>query len=133
VYFQPATDSPVFEELRDLILKTAGLADVIRGALQPLAKRIEWAFLYGSIARGEEQATSDVDLMIIGAVGLAEISSPLRKVERKLHRDVNPTIYTAEEFWNKVKANQHFLASVLRSKKLFLLGDPREFDKAAGK
>ena len=79
VYFQAATESPIFQELQGLILKTAGLADVIRDALKPLANRMQWAFVYGSVARSQEHSASDVDLMIIGHVGLADVSGPLRK------------------------------------------------------
>jgi predicted nucleotidyltransferase len=127
VYFQAATESPIFEELQGLILKTVGLADIIRDALRPLASRIQWAFIYGSVARSEERSESDVDLMLIGQVGLADISSPLRKAERRLNRAVNPTTYTPDEFAGKLKSNNHFVETVLRSKKLFILGDPGEF------
>lgn len=133
VYFQPATDSPIFEELRGLLLKTAGLADVIRKALKPFTDRIQWAFIYGSLAGVEEHAASDVDLMIIGRVGLAEVSSPLRKAEKRLTRAVNPTIYTPDQFADKLKSNQQFIAGVLRSKKIFLLGDAGEFDRTFSK
>ncbi len=133
VYFQADTDSPIFEELRGLILKTIGLADVIREALEPLADRIKWAFIYGSLARFQEHSASDVDLMIIGQVGLADMSSPLRKAERRLNRAVNPTTYTPDEFADKVKSNHHFVNTVVHSKKLFILGDAREFDSTFGK
>ena len=133
VYFQAVADSPIFEELRGLILKTVGLADVIRRALRPFADYIEWAFIYGSIARAQEHGASDVDLLIIGKVGLAAISSPLRKAEEKLHRAVNPTIYTVDQLKRKVRSKDPFLTTVLGSKKIFLLGDTREFDKAVGR
>jgi predicted nucleotidyltransferase len=133
VYFKAAADSPIFPELQGLILKTVGLADVIRDALKPLADRIQWAFIYGSVARSEEHAASDVDLMIIGHVGLAEVSSPLRDAERRLNRAVNATTYTADEFAAKVRSNHHFITTVIRSKKLFILGDPREFGRTFGK
>ena len=132
VYFQAATESPIFQELQGLILKTAGLADVIRDALKPLANRIQWAFVYGSVARSEEHSTSDVDLMIIGHIGLADVSGPLRKAERRLNRPINPTTYTADEFTSKVKSNHHFIGTVMRSKKLFIMGDGREFDRTFG-
>ena len=74
-------------------MKTVGLANVIRDALKPLADRIRWAFVYGSVARSEEHSTSDVDLMIIGRVGLADVSGPLRKAEQRLNRAANPTTY----------------------------------------
>jgi DNA-binding transcriptional ArsR family regulator len=132
VYFQAATESPIFEELQGLILKTVGLADVIRDVLRPLAGRIEWAFIYGSVARSEERSASDVDLMVIGQVGLADVSSPLRKAERRLNRAVNPTTHTPDEFAGKLKSNNHFIGTVLRSKKLFILGDDREFGSTFG-
>lgn len=124
VYFRAATESPVFEELQGLILKTVGLADVIRNALKPLANRIQWAFTYGSIAGSGEHSASDVDLMIVGQVGLADVSSPLRKAERRLNRAVNPVTYTPGGFAAKVKSNNYFIATVLRSKKVFILGIP---------
>jgi DNA-binding transcriptional ArsR family regulator len=133
VYFKAATESPIFEELQGLILKTVGLADVIRDVLKPLADRIRWAFIYGSVARSNEHSASDVDLMLIGQVGLADVSSPLRKAERRLHRAVNPTTYTTDAFAAKVKSNHHFIAAVMRSKKLFLLGDPVEFVRTLGR
>jgi predicted nucleotidyltransferase len=133
VYFEAATDSPILQELQGLILKTVGLADVVRDALKPLANRIRWAFVYGSVARCEEHSASDVDLMIIGHVGLADVSGPLHKAERRLNRAVNPTTYTADEFTTKVKSNHHFITTVTRSKKLFILGDHREFDRTFGK
>jgi len=132
VYYQAATDSPIFQELQGLILKTVGLADVIRDVLKPLADRIQWAFIYGSVARSDERSASDVDLMLIGQVGLADVSSPLRKAERHLSRAVNPTTYTPDEFAAKVKSNHHFITTVLRSKKLFIMGDPREFGRTFG-
>jgi DNA-binding transcriptional ArsR family regulator len=127
VYFQAATESPIFEELQGLILKTVGLADVIRDVLRPLAGRIQWAFIYGSVARSEERSASDVDLMIIGQVGLADVSSPLRKAERRINRAVNPTTYTGDEFAAKLKSDNHFIGTVLHSKKLFIMGEPGEF------
>jgi DNA-binding transcriptional ArsR family regulator len=133
VYFKAAAESPIFPELQGLILKTVGLADVIRDALKPLAGRIEWAFIYGSVARSEEHSASDVDLMVIGHIGLAEVSSPLRKAERRLNRAVNPTSYTKDEFAARTKSNNHFVATVMNSKKLFILGDPREFGRTFGK
>jgi hypothetical protein len=132
VYFQAATESPIFEELQGLILKTVGLAAVIRDVIMPLAGRIQWAFIFGSVARSEERSASDVDMMIVGQVGLADVSSPLRKAERRINRPVNPTTYTANEFAGKLKSNNRFIKTVLRSKKLFILGDPGDFASTFG-
>ncbi|MGH9395305.1 MAG: hypothetical protein ACRD18_00425 [Terriglobia bacterium] len=127
VYFRAAMDSPIFQELYRLILKTMGLADVVREALKTMANRIQWAFIYGSVASAVEHSASDVDLVIIGRAGLAGVSSPLRKAERLLNRAVNPTTYTPEEFAAKMKSKHHFITTVMDSKKLFILGDLREF------
>jgi predicted nucleotidyltransferase len=132
VYYQPARELPFFEDLHGLILKTVGLADVIRGALDSFADRIQWAFIYGSIARSEEHAASDVDLLILGGVNLAEVSSPLRRAEESLGRAVNPIVYKADQFARKVQSKHHFAVDVLRSKKLFLIGDAREFGRTFG-
>ncbi|HEV2494438.1 MAG TPA: nucleotidyltransferase domain-containing protein [Terriglobia bacterium] len=133
VYFAASTDSPIFPQLSGIFLRTAGLVDVVRAALKPFAERVRWAFIYGSIARGSEHVASDVDLMIIGRVGLAELSTPLRRLEQRLSRAVNPMIYTPKEFARHAKSNHRFVTAVLRAKKLFVLGDPREFKRAFGK
>jgi predicted nucleotidyltransferase len=132
VYFQANPDCPFLPELQGLLVKTTGMVDVLHEALTPFAKRIHWAFIYGSVARAEELATSDVDLMIIGKLGLAELAPALRHAERRLSRAVNPTLYTCAEFATKLRARDHFLASVLAGARLFLLGDPHELAAAIG-
>jgi predicted nucleotidyltransferase len=98
VYFQANPQCPIFQELRSLVVKTAGAAEVLRGALAPLAKRIGTAFIYGSLARGEEGARSDVDVMVIGETTFDEVLEALRPVEAQLGRETNPTVYSAAEF-----------------------------------
>jgi predicted nucleotidyltransferase len=118
--------------LRGLLVKTAGLSDLLQSALKPLSDRIRWAFIYGSIAHGRELATSDVDLMVIGDVGLAELAPKLHKVERRLDREVNPTHYCPDEFARKIRKGNHFLLSVIEQPKLFLIGDPDAFARFTG-
>ena len=131
-YFKADTQSPLFPELRGLIEKTAGLLPTLQQALEPLWDRIDCAFVYGSVARREEQALSDVDLMVIGSVGLAELAPVLREAESRLGREVNVTNYSVREFRNKV-AKDHFLGEVLRNPKEFLKGNQRDLDKIVGK
>lgn len=126
MYFQPNPDCPFLAELQGLMVKTVGLLDVLREVLEPLTDRIDWAFVYGSMARSEELSSSDVDLMIIGRVGLADLTTPLRQAERRLNRPVNPTLYSREEFATKLAAGHAFLCAVLDGEKLFILGDPHE-------
>ena len=114
------------------MIKTAGLFDVLREALAPFAKGIWVAFVYGSVARSEERSSSDVDLMVIGQVGLADIAPAVRKAETRLTRPVNPSVYTPDEFARKLEAGQHFLQSVVREKKIFILGTGDELAAAIG-
>src|SRR6516164_138836 len=88
-YFKAETRSPIFRELRSIFEKTVGLIPTLRDALRPFAEEIACAFVYGSIARHEEHATSDVDLMVIGTVGLGDLAPSLRKAEKRLGREVN--------------------------------------------
>ena len=97
-YFKAETRSPLFPELRGLLEKTAGLLPTLQQALKPFQARIDCAFVYGSVARRPEHALSDVDLLVIGAVGLAELAPALRKAEGRLGREVNVTSYSAKEF-----------------------------------
>ncbi len=127
VYFRANSDNPVYKELRGLLLKTAGVADVLREALAPLAARIAVAFVHGSIARGDERRASDVDIMVVGDASFAEVSQALGPVQQRLGREVNPTVYSPAEFRKKLAAGHHFVKSVTEREKLFLFGDEHDF------
>jgi predicted nucleotidyltransferase len=127
VYFRANPDSPVYRELRSLLLKTAGVADVLREALAPLAGRIDVAFVYGSVARGDERRASDVDIMVIGDMSFAEVSRALGPAEERLGRDVNPIVYSPGEFKGKSATGHHFLRSVAAQDKVFLFGNEHDF------
>lgn len=129
-YYRPNVDCPILSELTGLIVKTVGVADVLRRALNPFARRIDWAFIYGSLARGDEIAESDVDLLIIGDVTLSDLARPLKTLEQKLARPINPSVFPRPEFAAKVRAGHHFVRSLVPYDKVFLLGDPREFAAA---
>jgi len=131
VYFRANEECPIFADLRGLIVKTAGLADVIRTALAPLRDRIVAAFIFGSMARGEEKPASDVDLLVVGDVGMAGLVSSLSEAQRTLAREINPTIYPPNEFSRKMREGQHFIRSVMADPKLFLIGDDGELERLA--
>jgi predicted nucleotidyltransferase len=133
IYFKAETRSPLFPELRGLLEKTVGLLPTLRQALKPFAGRIDCAFVYGSVARSGEHALSDVDLLVIGAIGLAELSPALRKVEARVGREVNVTTYSAHEFGQNVAAKDHFVSEILRGPKEFLKGNQRDLDEVIGK
>lgn len=104
--------------------------EALRAALDPFAAKIRWAFIYGSIARGEEYEGSDVDLMIVGDVAMRDLSRTLRHVETELDRDVNPTIYTPEDFSTKLHGGHHFVTAVMRHDKIMVIGNQDELEKA---
>jgi predicted nucleotidyltransferase len=132
VFYQANRNSPVFGEMRALVAKTVGIFRVLSSALEPLANRIAVAFVYGSIARQEEKADSDVDLMIVGKVTLDEVLAHLGNLEASLGRTVNPTVYSSREYKAKISSGNHFLNAVMQGEKVFLLGDEDELRKMGG-
>jgi len=129
VYFRANRECPIFEELRSILVKTAGLADVLRDRLAPLADRCRVAFVYGSFAEGRDNAESDVDVMVVGDVTFAAVSDALGDLQTDLRREVNPTVYGLSEF--KEKTSTPFIASVLRKPKVFLIGNDDELARMA--
>ncbi len=126
VYYRAKTESPLYPEIRNLVLKTSGLSDVLKSAL--MDKRIRVAFVFGSIARGEEKAGSDVDLMVIGQLGLRDLSRLLSGIEEKIGREVNPHVLREEEFRKRIRAKEHFVSSVMETPKIFIIGSQRELE-----
>ncbi|ADJ26538.1 DNA polymerase beta domain protein region [Dehalogenimonas lykanthroporepellens BL-DC-9] len=132
VYFQANPDSPVFKELKGLITKTIGVADTLRSALTALSDSISLAFIYGSVARGQEQSGSDIDLMIVGETTLLEVVKTLRGAQDALGREINPTIYSIEEFRSRVNDRHYFIQDVLAGEKIFIKGNENELKRMAG-
>ena len=122
----------MFADLQGLLEKTAGLVPVLSKEIESFGARIKFAFLYGSTARSEESSESDVDLMIVGDVGLADLVPSLRRAEQRFGRPVNPTVYSSKEFKAKAKNHDHFLATVLRGAKEFVKGNDGELATVAG-
>jgi predicted nucleotidyltransferase len=131
VFYRANREHPVFPELRALLAKTTGVFQLLKTALAPLSARIDFAFVYGSVARGEDKATSDIDLMVVGAVSLDEILDAAGPVEKLLRRPVNPTIYSLQDLRGRLHAGNHFLRSLGKSKKVFLIGDENGFREAS--
>lgn len=130
VYYRPHPECPYKAELEGLFLKTAGVEACIAAMLAPYDEDIMFAFVYGSLARGEVEATSDVDLMIIGGVRLATLARPLREAEKSLSRAIHPVVFSWEEFAEKVKQGNHFVTTVLKGDKVFAQGSEDELAKA---
>jgi len=125
-YYSANRSSPVFVELRGLVEKTAGIAGSLRAALLPLTDSIEHAFLYGSIARGEETAQSDIDLMVIGAVSFLAVVSAVSPLQESLGREINPTVFSSQEFRERLAQGDHFLSRVMQQDRVNLIGGNHE-------
>lgn len=124
VYYRANPDHPAFRDLCSLVLKTDGLVGVLQPALQTPDASV--AFVFGSIARGETGAASDVDLMVIGSLGLRRLTSLLSGMTDRLGREINPHVLSPEEFVERKKKRDHFVTSVLNSPKLFVKGTEHE-------
>ena len=121
-HYQANPQCPIYGELLGIVRKTFGVTEVIRRALEPLAGRIDRAFVFGSVASGKETAASDIDLLIIGEAGFAEVVGALHTVQDTLGREVNPKIYRREE-WNRMKhARDAFVTEVMTKPRMDVLG-----------
>lgn len=126
-HYQANATSPVYEELRGLVLKTSGLVDVLRAALQPLAARIETAFVYGSVAKQQDTAGSDIDLMVVSdTLSYADLFAALEEAAEKLGRAVNPTVYSRKELDKRVRSDNAFIKRVWSQPRLQVIGDAHE-------
>lgn len=133
VYYRAVPRHPLFADLRGIMLRTVGLAGVLEKGLHRFRSRIRVAFVHGSIARRDEHSTSDVDVMIVGDAGLAEVAPALKRAEARLLRPINATIYTAPEAARKVRDGHHFLGAVMSGPKLFVIGDEHDLEEALGR
>jgi predicted nucleotidyltransferase len=126
-HYQANADSPVFEELRSLAIKTFALTDVLRAALAPVTPRIRAAFVYGSIAKGTDTAASDIDVMIVAdRLTYADLFRALDEASTRLGRKIAPTIYSAAEVAERRKQHNAFVERVLAQPKLWLIGAERD-------
>lgn len=123
VRFCANTAHPVFPELQALIRKTIGLVDALRLSLAPLAGRIDAAFVFGSMASGTESAGSDIDLMVVGDAGFAEIVDATYAAQATLGREINPKVMSASEWQTKKAERNAFLQDVLNKPRIMLIGD----------
>ena len=128
-HYQANANSPLFSELRGLVLKTVGLADVLRTALAPLAGQVEAAFVYGSVAKQQDTAQSDIDVLIISAdLGYADVFAALDGASTQLARKVNPTLYTPADLAKRIENDNAFVTKVLSQPKIWLMGDELVFN-----
>jgi len=131
-YYQANRESPAFPELKGLMVKTAGLGDLLRRYLRKRKGSISVAFLFGSYARGSEDANSDIDLMVIGEITGRALSIALAPARETLRREINAVTLPASELRRRFADDNTFLKDVLGEPKIFLIGDEDEFGKLVG-
>ena len=121
-------NSPIFNELSGILRKTSGVADVLAEALAPLSDEISLALIFGSVARGTETAGSDVDVLVIGSASFGAVVDALHPAQERVGRDINPKVFSEKEWQAKVKEKEKnaFVTEVLRSQKIFLIGDEHD-------
>jgi predicted nucleotidyltransferase len=131
-HYQANTASPLYSELRNIVLKTVGLAEPLRDALKPLSNAIRAAFVYGSVAKATDQSASDIDLMIISdSLTYGEVFGALERVTRAVGRRVNPTVYTAAEFSKRAQLENAFVTRVLEQPRIWVIGSDDDLPVAA--
>jgi predicted nucleotidyltransferase len=130
-YYRANRGCPIFPELQGLVLKTVGLGDVVCEALSGV-DGILLAFVYGSMAKGTADARSDVDVLVIADAPFADISAALLRAEKRLAREITPTVYSSEEFAARLKTKHHFLMRVLSEPKIMLIGTPDDLERMGG-
>jgi predicted nucleotidyltransferase len=122
-HYRANRESPIFEELQSLVVKTVGLSEPIRKMLEPYSDRIKAAFVYGSVAKGTDTARSDIDLMVIGdELDYSELYTALQNAETRLRRKVSPTFLSPEDWRRKVSQKGSFAAKISRLPKIFIFG-----------
>jgi len=122
---------PIFPDLRNIIFKTYGVIGGIRAALESVGEQIKVAFVYGSFATGDEVSSSDLDLFVVGDIRFDELVSSLSDVEQAIGREVNPALFSEPEFRKKWLRKNHFIRSMARTEKEFIIGSEDEFRRLA--
>jgi predicted nucleotidyltransferase len=131
-HYQANAASPLYPELRNIVLKTVGLAEPLREALKPVASDIRAAFVYGSVAKSADKAGSDIDLMVVSDnLSYGDVFGAVDKLSRTLGRNVNPTVYSAAEFSNRAKNENAFITRVIEGPKLWVIGTENDLPLAA--
>jgi predicted nucleotidyltransferase len=130
IFYTANKNCPIYKDLQSLITKTIGVADILKEALEPVTG-IEVAFIYGSFAKGKQGRKSDVDVMLIGDLSYSGLSERLLKPHMILRREINIAVFGTEEFKERVRNKDHFITSVLREEKIFLIGDKDDLRELA--
>ena len=130
IYFQANKEHPLYSDLRNLVLKTNGLVDVIKNALIS-SDAIKYAFIFGSFARQEETSSSDIDLMVVGDLGLRPLTKMLSGLSDKLYREINPHCLSEQDFIRRKNSGEPFINRLCEESRIFMIGDENDFEAMA--
>jgi predicted nucleotidyltransferase len=131
VYYRANRDCPIFYELRGIVIKTLGPAELLGRLLGEFGDQVQLALIFGSLARGEDSPESDVDLLVIGSLPVQSLTAPLREAEAELAREINPVVMRSDELARRVASGDHLVGAIMRDPKLFLIGDEDELGRLA--
>jgi predicted nucleotidyltransferase len=129
VRYQADRSCQIYEELAGIFRKTAGLADVLRDLLKPLSKKIDLAFVFGSLAQGKARPGSDIDLLVVGSAPFPAVVEACHAGTQRLGREVNPVVMTKAALLAKHRQSDRFISRVAKEPKIFVIGDASEFAK----
>lgn len=115
--------SPIYDELRSIVEKTSGINELIRKALDPVAKKIRCAFIYGSVAKGSNKSRSDVDLLVVGSIAFGDLVQRLHPVEERIGREISPRLFSETEFRKRLAGKDRFLTAVLAERIVLIVGE----------
>lgn len=129
VLYQADRSCSIFEELASIFRKTVGLGSELTTALEPIADRIDVAFVFGSMASGKQHARSDLDICVLGEVELLDVVKAIGSLQESLRREINPVVMTVEQFASDLANRERFAERLVAEPKIFVIGDENEFRK----
>jgi len=127
-YYRANKENPIYRDIKSIVQKTVGSIFLLKEALSQ-SKEIKFAFIFGSLASGKQKSYSDIDLFVIGNIGLREVVSLLSGISDKTGREINPQVISKSEFINRLNSNDHFISNIINSDKIFITGTKDEFTK----
>ena len=127
-YYQANKGNPIYQDIFNIVQKTVGSIFLLKEALSQ-STEIEFAFIFGSFAAGKENSHSDIDLMVIGNLGLRNVVSLLSGISEKTGREINPHVLGTTDLKKRIESKDHFITNLINSKKLFIIGEEDEFRK----
>ncbi|MBN1561377.1 nucleotidyltransferase domain-containing protein [candidate division KSB1 bacterium] len=130
-YFSINQKHPIYDELREIFIKTVGIKDLFANQLAPFLNRIDFSFIYGSFANGNYQMNSDIDILVVGSILSRQLATVFSDISAKIGREVNYAVFPFEEVSRRFAAHDHFFTAILQKPKLFITGQENEFRRLA--